>query len=142
MSHIGTGVVNRPSSIGISGVEEFVFDQGEATVAQGHLKSPDSNTLAIVEGAKVAGSLQASRRAGCQDASTVDDTLDVSRNKPPAIPILRFLLRRTGRRRRRRRRKRLCPGNAQRMAALVGARTPSVSCACTQSQATNAQPNI
>ena len=133
MSHIGTGVVVRRSSQEVSGVEEFVVGQGEVHAAQGHEIVIDSNTLAIVPAAIVAGSLQASRRAGRQDASTVDDTLDVSRNKPPAIPKLR---------RRRRRTRRLCLGNAQRLADVVSAQTPSVRCACTQSQATKSQPNI
>jgi hypothetical protein len=86
MSHIGTGVVQRQSIIVGGRVEEFVDGQGEVCAAQGHEIVVDSNTLAIVPAAIVAGSLQASRRAGRQDASTVDDTLDVSRNKPPAIP--------------------------------------------------------
>ena len=91
MSHIGTGVVQRQSIIVGGRVEEFVDGQGEVRAAQGHeivnvVIDNDSNTLAIVPAAIVAGSLQASRRAGRQDASTVDDTLDVSRNKPPAIP--------------------------------------------------------
>ena len=87
MSHIGTGVVQRQSSIGASAVEEFVVAQEEVTAGCGHvIARADSDTLAIVVAACVAGSLQAGRRAGRQDASTVDDTLDVSRNKPPAIP--------------------------------------------------------
>jgi len=86
------GVVQRQSSIGASAVEEFVVAQEEVTAGCGHvIARADSDTLAIVVAACVAGSLQAGRRAGRQDASTVDDTLDVSRNPPPAIPILRFL---------------------------------------------------
>ena len=72
MSHIGTGVVQRPSLIDVCAVEEFVVGQGEVTAGVGHVKDPaESNTLAIVPDATVAGSLQASRRAGRQDANGV-----------------------------------------------------------------------